>query len=43
VTIFDVQNKIIALSAPMKPFLCVVAEWGALFLLTRRAVESIKI
>ena len=35
VTIFDVQNKIIAFTAPMKPFLCVVAEWGALFLVTR--------
>ena len=34
VTVFDVQNKFIGFSAPIKPVLAVVSEWGSIFLVT---------
>jgi len=35
VTVFDVQNKFIGFSAPIKPVLTVLAEWGSIFLVTQ--------
>ena len=35
VTVFDVQNKFIAFSAPIKPVMGVVAEWGTILLITQ--------
>jgi hypothetical protein len=35
VTVFDVQNKFIAFSAPVKPVMAVLAEWGAILLVTQ--------
>eukprot|EP00092_Neocalanus_flemingeri_P014689 GFUD01015851.1.p1 GENE.GFUD01015851.1~~GFUD01015851.1.p1 ORF type:complete len:1126 (+),score=262.45 GFUD01015851.1:53-3430(+) len=35
VTVFDVQNKFIGFSAPIKPVLAVLAEWGSIFLVTQ--------
>ena len=34
-TVFDVQNKFIAFSAPIKPVMGVVAEWGTILLITQ--------
>jgi len=35
VTVFDVQNKFIGFSAPVKPVLTVLSEWGSIFLITQ--------
>ena len=35
VTVFDVQNKFIAFSAPIKPVMGVVAEWGTILMITQ--------
>ena len=35
ITIFDVQNKFIGFTAPIKPILAVVSEWGSIFLVTQ--------
>ena len=35
VTIFDVQNKFIAIDFPFKHVLSVISEWGAIFLVTQ--------
>lgn len=35
VTVFDVQNKFIGFSAPVKPVLTVLSEWGSIFLVTQ--------
>ena len=34
-TVFDVQNKFIAFSAPIKPVMGVVAEWGTILMITQ--------
>lgn len=34
VTVFDVQNKFIGFSSPMKPVLSVLPEWGSLFIIS---------
>jgi len=35
VTVFDVQNKFIAFSAPIKPVMSVLSEWGSIMLVTQ--------
>jgi len=35
ITVLDVQNKYIGFSAPIKPILSVVSEWGSIYLITQ--------
>ena len=35
ITVFDVQNKFIGFTAPIKPILSVVSEWGSIFLISQ--------